>query len=439
MIDLKRLSFALVCAATMTTAVTAQVPQVVTFDSAWSIINRTHFDTTFNGVDWQKVRIELRPKAEAARTNDELRPILTDMLGRLRESHFSIIPQSLNDTTQNQEWNADIGMDLRYLGRDFVVTEVEPDGPAARAGVKVGWVVRKIGDQTAEDIGKRADRVGSQYPKNARNALAARRGLYGAAGSTVTLELRDENNRTRKLELTRRRDPGMPAKFGNLPTFFTRFSARPIEREGVSVGLIWFNVWMTNMTARLDSAVDRMRGSDGIIVDLRGNPGGLGALSMGVAGHFVDSARSLGAMNTRGGKLQFKINPRRVSTAGERVVPFSGPVAILMDELSGSTSEVFAGGLQSLGRVRVFGTKSMGAVLPAQAEKLPNGDILYHAIADFVTADGTLLEGRGVIPDEQVSLKRADLLEGRDTVLEAAMKWIAAEARARKTTSEIKR
>jgi carboxyl-terminal processing protease len=76
-------------------------------------------------------------------------------------------------------------------------------------------------------------------------------------------------------------------------------------------------------------------------------------------------------------------------------------------------------------------------VLPARADRLPNGDILYHAIADFKTADGTLLEGRGVIPDEQVITKRADLLAGRDPVLEAALRWIAEQARTRKTTSEM--
>jgi carboxyl-terminal processing protease len=80
----------------------------------------------------------------------------------------------------------------------------------------------------------------------------------------------------------------------------------------------------------------------------------------------------------------------------------------------------------------------MGAVLPARADRLPNGDILYHAIADFKTADGTLLEGRGVVPDEQVAITRADLLAGRDPVLDAALRWIAAQARTRKTTSEMK-
>jgi carboxyl-terminal processing protease len=58
-------------------------------------------------------------------------------------------------------------------------------------------------------------------------------------------------------------------------------------------------------------------------------------------------------------------------------------------------------------------------------DRLPNGDILYHAFAEFETADGTYLEGRGVYPDVPISLTRADFLAGRDPVLTAAIAWIA--------------
>ena len=74
----------------------------------------------------------------------------------------------------------------------------------------------------------------------------------------------------------------------------------------------------------------------------------------------------------------------------------------------------------------------MGAALPSQFDKLPNGDVFIHATADFVTSDGTRLEGRGVIPDEAVPLKRADLLAGRDAPLEAALAWIDSQSVARK-------
>ena len=58
------------------------------------------------------------------------------------------------------------------------------------------------------------------------------------------------------------------------------------------------------------------------------------------------------------------------------MAPFAWPVAVLTDELSASASEVFTGGMRALHRVRVFGDTSLGAVLPAVWDKLPNGDVL---------------------------------------------------------------
>ena len=150
-------------------------------------------------------------------------------------------------------------------------------------------------------------------------------------------------------------------------------------------------------------------------------------MMMGIAGHFVNERAPLGTMKMRDNELTFPVNPRRVNPAGEPVDVFGGPVAILVDSLSGSASECFTGGMQSLKRVRVFGERSMGAALPSQFDRLPNGDVFIHATGDFVTGDGTRLEGRGVIPDQPAPITRADLLAGRDPALDAALAWIDTE------------
>jgi carboxyl-terminal processing protease len=188
--------------------------------------------------------------------------------------------------------------------------------------------------------------------------------------------------------------------------------------------MIRFNVWMPAVDARFQRAMDDLRGADGIVLDLRGNPGGRAAMMMGISGHFVTERRPLGVMRTRDSELTFAANPRLVSADGQRVQPFGGPLAILIDGLSGSATECFAGGMQAIGRARIFGETSMGQALPALVDKLPNGDLLIHAYGDFVTADGTRLEGRGVVPDETVPLRRDDLLAGRDGPLQAALAWI---------------
>ncbi len=127
-------------------------------------------------------------------------------------------------------------------------------------------------------------------------------------------------------------------------------------------------------------------------------------------------------MKTRENELRFPANPRLVNAAGERVEPFDGPARHPggRDDAAARRNASPAG-MQALGRARVFGQTSMGQALPAFFDKLPNGDLLIHATGDFVTADGTRLEGRGVIPDESVPIQRAELLAGRDATLEAAL------------------
>ena len=143
----------------------------------------------------------------------------------------------------------------------------------------------------------------------------------------------------------------------------------------------------------------------------------------GLSGHFVDRPLVLGRMQTRQAELSFIVNPRTSTSDGRTVKPFSGPVAILIDELTGSTSETFAGGLQSLGRVKVFGRPSMGQALPALTRRLPNGDVLMYAVGDFVTSTGKRLEGDGVIPDTMVPLSIKALAAGKDEPLDAALRW----------------
>jgi carboxyl-terminal processing protease len=230
------------------------------------------------------------------------------------------------------------------------------------------------------------------------------------------------------VSVERRGESGQPATVGNLPTMFVRVGASERRtRGGATVGVIGFNVWMPAVDPLFAQAVERFRGADGIVIDLRGNPGGLAAMIMGIAGHFMTERTPLGTMKTRDAELKFAANPRLVDAAGRRVTPYGGPVAILIDGMTGSASECFAGGLQSLGRVRVFGQTSMGQALPAFFDKLPNGDVLIHATGDFVTANGTRLEGRGVIPDESVPATRQDLLAGRDAAEAAALAWIDAQ------------
>ncbi|MGD8866787.1 MAG: S41 family peptidase [Gemmatimonadales bacterium] len=406
---------------------------LATFDRAWQIVYDTHFDTTFNGVDWLALRQELRPKVETVTKRSELRSILDDMVGRLQQSHFAIIPQEAVDTLDPIQRDVsgevgDMGMDVRLVGDRIVVTRVAAGGAAASAGVDPGWSLVYVGEDTVAALVAEEREKESRYSLRLRAWQRVEWRLGGAPGDIRKIGFLDGADRLRELEIELQRDDSEPVKFGNLPTFFSRFDSYSVvsEEHDVEVGVIWFNFWMVPLARHIDRAVDDFRGLDGIVIDLRGNRGGVGAMVSGVAGHFLDEPTSLGKLKMRRTTLEMRANPRRVSTTGQRVTPFDGPVAILIDEVSGSASEMFAGGMQSIGRVRVFGATSIGGVLPAAMDRLPNDDVLYHAFGDFVTPDGVRLEGRGVIPDEPVALSRESLLAGNDPPLEAAIAWIAA-------------
>jgi carboxyl-terminal processing protease len=395
-----------------------------TFDAAWKIIRDTHFDPGMNGLDWPAIRTELGPRAAGARTASQLREVIQEMLGRLGQSHFALIPSSGDAAATPADLSGDPGFDVRLIGKELLVTHVHPGGAAVAAGVRPGWKLMSIASTPTSEL---LERLPAAMPERLRQVEAWRMvetRVRGPRGSRASLMF-DNGVSDIGVSVERRAESGQPATVGNLPTMFVRVDES--ERRtpaGAIVGVIGFNVWMPAVDPLFASAVERFRGADGIVIDLRGNPGGLAAMIMGIAGHFMTERTPLGTMKTRASELRFAANPRLVDAAGRRVMPYAGPVAVLVDGMTGSASECFAGGLQSLGRVRVFGQTSMGQALPAFFDRLPNGDILIHATGDFVTANGTRLEGRGVIPDETVPVRREDLLAGRDATAAAALAWV---------------
>jgi carboxyl-terminal processing protease len=103
---------------------------------------------------------------------------------------------------------------------------------------------------------------------------------------------------------------------------------------------------------------------------------------------------------------------------------FTGPIAILIDVRNASASERFTACMQSIGRAKIIGERSSGSVGPSDVKLLPNGASLMYLVAQSLTPDGTVLEGRGVIPDIEAPLDRAALLKGVDTQIEKAKVYL---------------
>lgn len=387
------------------------------FDDTWQTINDTHYDPSFGGLNWTEVKAELRPKAERAETPDAVRTVIVEMLARLRQSHFVLLTSS--PVGQPMPGEASVPIDVRVRDEGLIVTRLDDRG--LERVVRPGDVVASIDGTDPIAMATGADERSRRLDAWRR----AVRALHGVDGSVARLVVRHLNGDTDHVDVVRSRRPGEVVQLGNLPPVQVRTEVREARTlSGQRVGIIRFNVWMIAVGNAFAAAIDTYRDAEGIVIDLRGNPGGLAEMMRGLGGHVLNEPVLLGTMRMREAVLEFRANPRRSTSDGRRVEPFNGRLAILVDELTASASECFAGGLQDLGRARIFGTRTMGQALPAATRRLANGDVLMHAVGDFVTSKNRSLEGQGVTPDEEVALSRPALASGRDEPLERALAWI---------------
>jgi carboxyl-terminal processing protease len=410
---------------------------LATFDSMWTVVARTYVDTAFVSTRWGAVRDSLRPRAALVTTREGLSRLMAAMLAEIHDSHFYIIPANVaadvsSDDDNSESGEGTTGASVRIAGDRALVWRVEPGSPAALAGLKPGQTLEQVQDRVARSSIARVLALPDASRQRALAELDFRLNgaLSPAVGDTVRVRFVQDG---KEMERTIVAVPvrGTVSKFGNLPPLAGRVSVRriPMAMAGAAgndscVGTIAFNIWLPMLAPELQRAVDSVADCAGIILDVRGNPGGIGAMVMGFGGYFVDSATSLGTMKTREVTLNFVINPRRVRVKGVEGGPFKGPVAIIVDPMSASTSEIFATGMQRIGRARVFGERSAGAALPALMQALPSGDVFVHAVADFTDPTGRRIEGAGVSPDELVPLTEADLTRNIDAPVEAAIRWI---------------
>lgn len=389
-----------------------------TFEKVWTTIRDTHWEKNPGGLDWQAIHQEYLPQAEKAANIDQLRAVLRNMLGRLHETHFAILPATVYEEVGDPEAMGDgtPGIELRVLDGEPVIVGVDPLSPAERAGVKPGWVIESANGVNLEMAAKMLAADPSIPEIILTRSIEAR--MSGEIGGQMALKFRDGSGAEVSKAVILQAARGTPSTFGNLPEERVWFESKQID----GAGYIRFNDFLDlpHVMADFGKEILDCQKCRGLIIDLRGNPGGIGAMAMGMAGYLLDKpGQRLGTMYMRDAQLNFVVNPR--------FPDFEGPVAVLLDGCSASTSEIFAGGLKDLGRARIFGTRSAAAALPSVIEKLPNGDGFQYAIGNYVSEGGKPLEGQGVVPDVEVKLTRKALLAGHDPVVDAALNWIGSQ------------
>ncbi|MBK9649655.1 MAG: hypothetical protein IPO67_31645 [Deltaproteobacteria bacterium] len=297
-----------------------------------------------------------------------------------------------------------------------MLTRIRPGGPADRAGLKVSQPVIAANGWMTADWVKSVDYGVEERLLPTMRSLSLSAVDEGLAGQVTTLTVMTLEG-IREVQLTHEPSPGEIAEVGLMPPMAAWLESRLVPGD---VGVIHFNVFMPSIGPAFTAAVESLKaqGARAVVVDVRGNPGGVAVMAGNLAGHFVGKSKlSLGRMVGRDLDLQLLIRPR---PAAQRI---DGPVAVIIDELSMSTSEIFAAGLQGLGLARVFGAPTPGWALPSMVRELPNGDRLQLVFSFLYGPDGQPVEARGVTPDELAPHTLAALGQGVDQAEQAAITW----------------
>jgi carboxyl-terminal processing protease len=394
-----------------------------TFQMVWATVNDSYFDPKFGGVDWAAVREKYRAQLPQVTDETALRWLLQSMLEELHHTHFAIVPrESAVFDPADRVRIGTIGAELAFIDDRAVFTEVRPHSPGAAVGLKPGDAVVRVNGVELKPVFASLEKAGFSR---------ARAGLYltqfvesrlsGAVGTKVALRAVGLDGKARDVVVVCGPADGVWSEpIGTFPSVSVRSEAR---RGADGIAYLRFNAFVPQVMKDVRNLLRSLRPGDGLIIDLRGNGGGVTAMAAGISGLLCRREFSLGAMHMRKGVKNFDVHPQ--------ADVFDGPVAILVDGQSASTSEIFTAGLQEEHRARVFGERTAGAALPSSFKRLPNGDLFQYAIADTTTPSGLMIEGAGIAPDETVPRTPADLAAGRDPVATAARAWLEQERRRR--------
>ena len=387
------------------------------FDFVWSTIDEHYYDPTFNGVDWSAVGMRYRPLALAARDDDAFWDVLDKMAGELKDAHTRVESPKRVELRRRDE-SITLGFAFIPIEAGLVVSSVNPEGDAWWAGVRPGMSVVSIaGEPALQAYEKLKADTRFDSTERSRHLRALRRLLTGDLGSTVAFTFERSDGTRFDTSLSRR-----------------KITTRAAERHRVlpsGFGYLRFTEWTFATAARALEGLDELKAAPGLVIDVRGNPGGA-AHAVGILlERFFPHRTEIGHIVTRTGKpisLLFgfvEIFKLKRVVEGDRNA-YAGPVVILVDAQSASASDLFAGTMQAAGRAAIVGEPTCGCLLGFLGyARIPGGAELAYSEVGFRLSNDQRIEGEGVIPDHLVPKTRADLQANRDRALEEAQKLLA--------------
>jgi carboxyl-terminal processing protease len=284
-----------------------------------------------------------------------------------------------------------IGAEIGF--RKGVLTIISPleNSPAEKAGLKAGDAVLKVDDKSTADM-------------SLEEAVA---NIRGERGKEVTLTIiRDNLDETKEIKIIRDKI--------EIPTIKT-------EMKNGNIGYIKLYNFTGNIVQLFDDSVNKLiqQGAKRFVIDLRNNPGGfLGAAidtaSMVVPKGDIVLVEDFGDGNGKESKKYRSIGYKTIENT---------PLVVLINGGSASASEIFAGAVKGIDRVKIVGEKSFGKGSVQEVLDLPNETFLKVTIAKWLTPDGTSIQDEGITPDIEVKQKESEDNK-KDTQLEKALEIV---------------
>ncbi len=283
-----------------------------------------------------------------------------------------------------------VGMTVEEDRRGLRVLSVFDESPAKRVGIAKGDLIIAVNGRSIAGV----------------NSEVATGRIKGPAGSEVRLELfspGDEDTRTVKVE---REKIDVPVAEG-----------RVVERGGRKVGVVELLGFSSGAHGALRREIDELTedGVDRLVLDLRGNGGGLLSEAVLVSSVFVEDGE---IVSVRG-----RSRPERSEDAQGDAIDEDIPVVVLVDGGSASASEIVAGALRDRGRAKLVGTNTFGKGLVQEVEPLSNGGYLDLTVANYYLPGGKTIGQDGLKPgvrakDDPQTERDEALPVALDTLLE---------------------
>lgn len=328
--------------------------------------------------------------------------VTAGMLASLRDSHTAFL-----DPKQYLESRQQILGHPGFTGIGVVIT-------ARKDAAGDAWIFVEdvFQGSPAETAGvRRFDRIIQVDGRSLKNvtSLEASQYIRGPAGSIAALVIL-RGDRTVPIDVVR-----APIREHPVEAKFLQPGVAYVKLTGFSRGA----GAQLRMTLQELSVQEPIRS---IVLDLRGNPGGLIHEAVAIGSLFLPSHTVLSKITERGQA------PSLLQTAGTPLFPQT-PLVVLIDGSSASASEILTGAFKDHHRATIVGEKTAGALGGSVTVPLPDRTGMSVTVERIMTPEGAQVEGVGIAPDVNVSLTVSDMVRGEDTQLQAALRVLAARVR----------